>query len=158
MSPGAARHDHVDLVFVDELARLVDGALGRRLVVFDEQFDLAPANAVGSVEFGGGELVAIEQRLAEDRLQPGDRDRQADLDGVGGAQDRRCADHEPLHRRRFDGVVVVEEQRDVGVARCKTRDKCGEHHIELRDRARLEGKVEFGRVLDEMAQRADQMR
>ena len=83
--------DDVDLVLADELARLVDGALGGGLIVLHDEGELPAIGPARGIDVVDRELEAALLGFAEDGLQTRKRGQEADLDGVGRLQECRKA-------------------------------------------------------------------
>ncbi len=97
----AARKEDVDLVGGDHLPIDVDGFLRVRLVVLDDDDDLASENAACLVHGGGAEFHAISPSAVTDGVVAGETSRNADLEnvvlGANGRRRKRCYDCK--HRR-----------------------------------------------------------
>src|SRR5439155_27138134 len=87
---GDRADDDVHLVALDQLSRLLDADLRIGLVILDEELQFAALDATAIVDLLLRELRAVQHRLAEDRVDPGERDEHAHLH-------RLC--RRPEHRR-----------------------------------------------------------
>ena len=72
--------DQVDLVALDQLRRRLGGAVLGRLVVFDDDLDVAAVDSAGCLELLGQHVERVLLRHPEARADPGDVEYGADLD------------------------------------------------------------------------------